>query len=102
MKVFKIISFYLMLTLIVTFGSIHLDRYGRKFNEETRNEVFHESAAYNDGMLRELSSLQLRYTQASDAEKAALKSVILHKFSVYDINRLPPDLQLFYRQLRGY
>jgi len=64
------------------------------------NQVFKESEQYNDGMIRDLENLQMEYIKADDSQKAALKSIILHRFSVYDQNRLPANLWNFYTQLR--
>jgi hypothetical protein len=62
--------------------------------------VFKESEQYNDGMIRDLENLQLEYINADQAHKDALRSIVLHRFSVYDENRLPANLRLFYEQLR--
>ena len=64
------------------------------------NHVFKESEQYNDGMLRDLENLQMEYMQANDTQKQALKSIVLHRFSVYDETRLPPNLRNFYNDLR--
>jgi hypothetical protein len=64
------------------------------------NQVFKESEQYNDGMIRDLENLQMEYIKADDTQKQALKSIILHRFSVYDQNRLPANLWNFYTQLR--
>lgn len=63
--------------------------------------VFHESAQYNDGMVRDLENLQREYVAASADQKEALKAVVLHRFSVYPEGRLPLNLQNFYNQLKG-
>ena len=64
------------------------------------NQVFKESEQYNDGMIRDLENLQMEYAKTDDAHKDALRSIILHRFSVYDENRLPYNLRSFYKQLR--
>ena len=56
---------------------------------------------YNDGMVRDLQNLQLEYLNADQAHKDAIRSIVLHRFSVYDQNKLPPDLWNFYRR-RNY
>ena len=68
--------------------------------EQVRYDTFKQSQTYNDGMLRDLQDLQMEYTKANDEQKAALKAIILHRFAVYDVDRLPPDLQSFYNSLR--
>ena len=65
-------------------------------NEQVRYETFKESQAYNDGMLRDLQNLKMEYQRGNPEQQAALKAIVLQRFSVYDINRLPLDLQSFY------
>ena len=70
--------------------------------EQVRRDVFEKSKAYNDGMQQELYELQRDYVKAEKPEqKAALRSIILHKVDGYDANQLPSDLQSFVRQLRS-
>ncbi len=68
--------------------------------EQVRRETFEQSKAYNQGMIQELRAMQYDYVQADEAHKAALKSIILHRFADYDENSLPPDLRDFIRSLR--
>ena len=65
------------------------------------NQVFKESEQYNDGMVRDLENLQMEYMKANADQKAALKDIILHRFAVYDENRLPGNLRSFYNDLRS-
>ena len=65
------------------------------------NQVFKESEQYNDGMIRDLENLQMQYMNANADQKAALKDIILHRFAVYDVNRLPNGLFSFYTQLKA-
>ena len=69
--------------------------------EQVRYNVFKESQAYNDGMIRDLEDLKMTYQQADANGKTALKGTILHRFSIYDKNRLPADLQSFYNVLEN-
>lgn len=69
--------------------------------EEVRNKTFKESTAYNDGMIRDLEKLQMDYEQADEAGKASLKPIILHRFAVYDRERLPANLSAFYNSIRN-
>lgn len=64
--------------------------------EQVRYNTFKESQAYNDGMLRDLQNLKLEYMRGNPDQQAALRGIVLQRFGVYDINRLPPDLQSFY------
>lgn len=63
--------------------------------EAVRRETFEQSKSYNDGMAQELASMQLDYAKASPEQKAALRSVIVHRYAGYDTGKLPPDLQAF-------
>jgi hypothetical protein len=67
----------------------------------TDNAVFKESEQYNDGMIRDLENLQMEYVKADDAHKAILRDITIHRFEVYDTNRLPPNLFNFYTQLKA-
>ena len=64
------------------------------------NSVFHESAQYNDGMVRDLENLEMQYRAASEAEKLALKATILHRFSVYPVSKMSPSLRNFYEEMK--
>ena len=64
-------------------------------------KVFKESEQYNDGMVRDLENLQMEYMKANADQKAALKDIILHRFAVYDVNRLPGNLFSFYSDLKS-
>lgn len=68
--------------------------------EQARFNTFKESQAYNDGMLRDLQELRLNYISATPEQQQAMKSIILHRFSIYDTARLPTDLQLFYHSIQ--
>jgi hypothetical protein len=68
--------------------------------EQVRYDTFKQSQTYNDGMLRDLQDLQMEYMKANDEQKAAMKAIILHRFAVYDVNRLPIDLRSFYQSIR--
>jgi hypothetical protein len=98
------------ITLIVTIGILGflgnlLGFYSFKFFapkvEQVRYDTFKQSQAYNDGMVRDLENLRLEYMQANPDQRVAMKAIILHRFSVYDINRLPMDLQAFYVSIQG-
>ena len=65
------------------------------------NQVFKESEQYNDGMIRDLENLQLEYIKADAAGKQSLRAIVLHRFSVYPEEKMPPNLRNFYNQLRS-
>jgi uncharacterized membrane protein len=64
------------------------------------NKVFKESQQYNDGMVRDLENLKMEYINADVEHKDAIRAIVLHRFSVYPLDRMPPDLQSFYNQLQ--
>lgn len=68
--------------------------------EQVRFDTFKQSQSYNDGMLRDLQELQLQYTTANTDQKVMLKAIVLHRFSVYQIDKLPLDLQSFYYSIK--
>jgi len=71
--------------------------------EQVRYDTFKESQTYNDGMLRDLQNIQMEYTKSNEEQKAALRAIALHRFSVYPENKLPIDLRNFYDNLKkGY
>jgi hypothetical protein len=68
---------------------------------QVEREVFENTKGYNDGMLRDLENLMMEYQKAPKDQKAALKDVVLHRFSVYPTERLPSNLRSFYTDLKG-
>jgi hypothetical protein len=80
----------------LTFGSYKMYEFFAPRYTAVDAKVFKESVQYNEGMLRDLTELQRQYVTADDAGKAALRPIIRHRFEVYDITKLPPDLQEFY------
>jgi hypothetical protein len=65
------------------------------------NQVFKESEQYNDGMIRDLENLQMDYINADKDHKDALRAIVLHRFSVYPEDKMPPNLRNFYNDLRS-
>lgn len=64
------------------------------------NKTFHESAQFNDGMIQQLSTLEIQYVQAPDDQKLALRALMLQQFAAYPEDKLPPDLRNFYDKLK--
>jgi hypothetical protein len=64
------------------------------------NQVFKQSEQYNDGMIRDLENLQLEYISADKEHKDALRAIVLHRFSVYPEDKMPPNLRNFYNSLK--
>ena len=67
--------------------------------EQVRYDTFKQSQAYNEGMLRELYDYKIQYMNASSGQKMAMRGAILHQFSTFNRDKLPPDLQQFYTQV---
>ena len=95
------IFFALLLIFALMFGGYEAYSFFAPKYRAVDNEVFKQSEQYNDGMIRDLENLQMQYVQADDAHKALLKDIIIHRFSVYDQNRLPPNLWAFYQDVRS-
>jgi hypothetical protein len=96
-------TFYAIMAVFVVVGGIlsfYLYSYFAPKYEQVRYDTFKQSQSYNDGMLRDLQDLRLEYIKANDEQKAALKAIVLHRFAVYDVDRLPVDLRQFYQSIR--
>jgi hypothetical protein len=85
----------------LSYGSYEMYKFFAPKYRAVDNQVFKESEQYNDGMIRDLQELEMDYAKADDTQKATLKSIIIHRFEVYDESRLPPDLRNFYNDLRS-
>jgi len=69
---------------------------------EVRNQVFHESQAYNDGMLNDLSSLRIEYSKATSQDhKDVIRSTVRQRFASYPRDKMPPELRNFYESMVG-
>ena len=98
-----IIAILAVIALIagISFGGYYSYAYFAPRYTAVDAKVFKESVQYNDGMIRDLSELQQQY-ETSDADtKATLKPIIIHRFEVYDENRLPSDMRRFYDSLKS-
>ena len=89
------------LVLGLSFVSYELYAYFAPKYRAVDAQVFKESEQYNEGMIRDLENLQMEYVKADDAHKAILRDITIHRFEVYDTNRLPPNLFNFYTQLKA-
>ena len=89
----------LLLFVLQAFGLFSSAFFGPR-EEAVRRRIFEQSQAYNAGMIRDLENLKLDYLVADEAHRAALRGVILHRFSSYG-GRPPPDLETFYNSLQG-
>ena len=70
--------------------------------KQVRRDTFEQSKAYNQGMIQELQNMQFEYVKATPDQQAALRSIILHRASDFDIDQpeVPADLRRFIQQLR--
>jgi hypothetical protein len=68
--------------------------------EQVRRETFEESKAYNQGVAQDISNFEQQYAQASDSQKDALASVIIHRYADYDLGKLQPSQRQFIEKLR--
>jgi len=68
--------------------------------EQVRRETFEQSKAYNQSVAQDISSFQQQYIQATDSQKDALASLIIHRYADYDLSKLQPDQRSFIEKLR--
>lgn len=67
---------------------------------EVRNEVFHNTQAYTDGMANDLGDLKMQYEMAPDqARKDSIRAIVKQRFAGYDKSKLPADLRDWYFSL---
>ena len=90
-----------LLIFALAFGSYEMYHFFAPKYRAVDNEVFKQSEQYNDGMIRDLENLQLEYINADAEKKQALRAIVLHRFSVYPEDKLPPNLRNFYNDLRA-
>lgn len=69
--------------------------------EAVRRDTFEQSKAFNQGMAQELEAMMLDYGKASDAQKATIASIALHRLADYDETRLPSHLRGWVTELRA-
>ena len=86
---------------VCMFGSFFAYQYFAPKYRAVDNEVFKQSEQYNDGMIRDLENLQIEYISADADKKQALRAIVLHRFSVYPAEKMPPNLRNFYEQLKA-
>ena len=92
-------------SILLIFGLSYLGYESYKFfapkYRAVDNQVFKESEQYNDGMIRDLENLQMEYINGDADKKQALRAIVLHRFSVYPVDKMPPNLRNFYEQLKA-
>jgi len=95
-----ILVFVLLVFGFSYLGYMSYDFFAPKYRA-VDNKVFKQSEQYNDGMIRDLESLQIEYVSADAEKKQALRAIVLHRFSVYPEEKLPYNLRNFYNDLRS-
>ena len=83
------------------FGSYEMYKFFAPRYTAVDNQVFHESQQYNDGMIRDLENWKLQYINGDTDKKNSIRAIVLHRFSVYPVDRMPFDLRNFYEQLQS-
>jgi hypothetical protein len=69
--------------------------------EALRRETFEQSKAYNQGLAQEIQGMQFEYVKATPDQRAAMRSIILHRVADYDVSRFPADTRKFIESLNG-
>jgi len=89
-----------MVIIACTFAGFYSYQYFAPKYRAVDNQVFKQSEQYNDGMIRDLENLQIEYVKADYTGKQSLRSIILHRFSVYPEDKMPTNLRNFYNSLK--
>ena len=100
-EISAIVIGWIALIVVAMFGSFFAYQYFAPKYRAVDNEVFKQSEQYNDGMIRDLENLQIEYVSADAEKKQALRAIVLHRFSVYPEDKMPPNLRNFYNSLKA-
>jgi len=100
-EISAIVVGWIALIVVAMFGSFFAYQYFAPKYRQVDNEVFKQSEQYNDGMIRDLENLQIEYVSADAEKKQALRAIVLHRFSVYPEDKMPPNLRNFYNDLKA-
>ena len=100
-EISAIVFGWIALIVVAMFGSFFAYQYFAPKYRQVDNEVFKQSEQYNDGMIRDLENLQIEYINADAEKKQALRAIVLHRFSVYPEDKMPPTLRNFYNSLKA-
>ena len=92
---------WIAFVIVAMFGSFWSYQYFAPRYRAVDNEVFKQSEQYNDGMIRDLENLQMDYINADKDHKDAVRAIVLHRFSVYPEDKMPPNLRNFYNDLKA-
>ena len=100
-EISAIVVGWVALIVVAMFGSFFAYQYFAPKYRAVDNEVFKQSEQYNDGMIRDLENLQMDYINADKDHKDAVRAIVLHRFSVYPEDKIPPNLRNFYNDLKA-
>jgi len=100
-EISAIVVGWVALIILAMFGSFFAYQYFAPKYRAVDNQVFKQSEQYNDGMIRDLENLQIEYVSADAEKKQALRAIVLHRFSVYPEDKMPPNLRNFYNDLKA-
>jgi len=100
-EISAIVVGWVALVIMAMFGSFFAYQYFAPKYRAVDNQVFKQSEQYNDGMIRDLENLQMDYINADKDHKDVLRAIVLHRFSVYPEDKLPPNLRNFYNDLKA-
>lgn len=94
---------FVVIMFALTFSGQEWRRFFAPRSEAIRREVFEETRSYNQAKLQELANYRLQYMQADDqSDKDAIASTIQLRFSDYDGQRMPIELEQFLKEIRGW
>jgi type II secretory pathway component PulC len=100
-EISAIVVGWIAFIVLAMFGSFWAYQYFAPKYRAVDNQVFKQSEQYNDGMIRDLENLQVEYINADAEKKQALRAIVLHRFSVYPEDKMPPNLRNFYNDLKA-
>ena len=100
-EISAIVVGWIAFIVLAMFGSFFAYQYFAPKYRAVDNEVFKQSEQYNDGMIRDLENLQMDYINADKDHKDAVRAIVLHRFSVYPEDKMPPNLRNFYNSLKA-
>ena len=100
-EISAIVVGWVALIILAMFGSFFAYQYFAPKYRAVDNAVFKQSEQYNDGMIRDLENLQMDYINADKDHKDAVRAIVLHRFSVYPEDKMPPNLRNFYNDLKA-
>lgn len=98
---FAVIGIAIAISWISMGNEFFLYKFFAPKQEAVRREVFENTKSYKQGMAQEIVSYQSQYIVATDEQKLALGSLILHKVADYDESTFKPEIRAFLSQVRN-